>query len=395
VICRCTITQGLLWQSKLSAKDLIGLLAHQIGYQLMKAPELSVVIPTFNEAKNVPILVNRLSNALEGFSWEAIFVDDDSPDGTADVAKSIGANDVRIRTIKRIGRRGLSGACLEGALSSQAKYIAVMDADLQHDEKLLCTMLEEFNRNEIDLVCASRYMKGGSASSFSGVRARISSMATKFSQKLLGVNISDPMSGFFMIKRTSLEKLAPSIFPQGFKILLDIVSTSKGSLKVAEVPLTFGERIHGSSKLDMRSTIDFFGLILLKLTGGLISPRFIQYGLVGFTGLILHLTILRTLISFDLQFDYSQTFTTLLVISWNFYLNNAFTYRDKKLTGMAYWKGMLKFQLICGVGVISNVGVASITYASGEVWWVAGLAGACMGAIWNYIISAMFVWKQR
>src|SRR3954452_2530396 len=133
------------------------------------APELSVVVPTFRERDNVPLLVEKLARTLAGLDWEVVFVDDNSPDGTASVARQIGESDARVRCVRRIGRRGLSGACIEGMLSSQARYVAVMDADLQHDETLLGAMLAHVRR-EADLAVASRFAEGASAAGLSSAR---------------------------------------------------------------------------------------------------------------------------------------------------------------------------------------------------------------------------------
>src|SRR3954465_8323125 len=163
--------------------------------------ELSVIVPTFKERGNVAELVRRLDLALAGTAWEAIFVDDNSPDGTAAAVKEIAARNSRVRCLKRGGRRGLAGACFEGMLSSAAPFVAVIDADLQHDEKVLPAMLARLQKGEADLVAATRYVAGGSAASFSEGRGAISRLATRMTHKMVGTPLSDPMSGFFMLRR--------------------------------------------------------------------------------------------------------------------------------------------------------------------------------------------------
>src|SRR5947199_7012874 len=257
------------------------------------APELTVVVPTFKERDNVPLLVDKLARTLSGIDWEVVFVDDNSPDGTASLARQIGESDARVRCIHRIGRRGLSGACIEGMLSSQAKYVAVMDADLQHDETLLTAMLEKL-RGGIDLAVASRYLAGGSAAGLAGARReQASRLSTALARKLLGVTLTDPMSGFFMIRRDRFEELAPQLSSQGFKILLDIVATARGNLRIAELPFVFGERQHGESKLDARVALDFAALIPSKLTNDAVSFRFLLFCLVGLTGIATHMPRLQ------------------------------------------------------------------------------------------------------
>jgi len=362
-----------------------------------EAPELTIVVPTFNERSNVAILIDRVRKTLPDVAWEIIFVDDNSPDGTAAAVRAIGERDERVRCIRRIGRRGLAGACLEGMLASQASYVAVMDADLQHDERLLSSMLERLRRGDVDLVVASRYLGGGSAASLSAHRARISAWSGELSRRLLRVDLSDPMSGFFMIRRSTVEELAPSLSSQGFKILLDIVATARGKLRSAELPFVFRERLHGESKLDSRIALDFVALLVAKLTDDAVSFRFLLFCAVGLTGVGIHMLALLAILSIapDTRFGIAQIVATLVAIAWNFTFNNAFTYRDQRLIGWSFITGLIRFEIICAVGALSNVGVASWIYERNPEWWLAGLGGALMGAVWNYVVSAAFVWKSR
>ena len=360
------------------------------------APELSVIVPTFNERANIPLLVARLQRTLEGADWEVIFVDDNSLDGTAAAVRAIGETDLRVRCIRRIGRRGLAGACLEGMLASQARYVAVMDADLQHDETLLAGMLARLRQGDVDLAVASRYAGSGSAEGLAGRRASYSRWSTGLARRLLKVDLTDPMSGFFMLRRAAVEELAPALSSQGFKILLDIVATSRGSLRIAELPYVFRERQHGESKLDARIVLDFLALVLAKLTGDTVSFRFLMFCFVGLTGVFIHMAALAVALDLGgLGFGAAQAAATVLAIAWNFVLNNALTYRDQRLAGWPFITGLLRFQIICAVGALSNVGVASWIYDYDQDWWIAGLGGALMGAVWNYVVSAAFVWRSR
>ena len=360
------------------------------------APELSVVVPTYNERANIPILVERLAHVLAGCDWEVLFVDDNSPDGTAAVARALGETDGRVRCMRRIGRRGLAGACLEGMLASQARYLAVMDADLQHDEGLLAAMLDRLRGENCDLVVASRYLGGGSAAGLSKQRARASRFANMLVRRLLGIDLTDPMSGHFMIRRDAFEPLAPAISSQGFKILLDILATKPGSLRVVELPSSFHERRHGESKLDSKVALDFAALVTAKVTNDAISARFLLFCLVGLTGLVVHLGILTVATELAaMSFGAAQTLATVSAIAWNFVLNNLFTYRDQRLTGWRFVTGLVRFQVICAIGAVSNVGIATWIYDYGSRWWLAGLAGALIGTVWNFVVSAAFVWRQR
>ncbi len=359
------------------------------------APELSIIVPTFNERANVPILVERLSHILAACDWEVVFVDDNSPDGTAAAARAIGETDSRVRCIRRIGRRGLAGACLEGMLASQARYVAVMDADLQHDEGLLVAMLDRLRAGNADLVVASRYLEGGSAVGLSKQRSRVSRWSNALVRLLLGIDVTDPMSGHFMIRRDAFEGLAPALSSQGFKILLDIMATGRGRLRAVELPSTFRERQHGESKLDSKIALDFAALVTAKLTHDAISARFLLFCLVGLTGIAVHLSLLSAVLAAALSFGAAQALATVGAITWNFALNNIFTYRDQRLTGWRFVTGLIRFQVICAIGAISNVGIATWIYDYDNVWWIAGLGGALIGTVWNFVVSAAFVWRQR
>ena len=363
--------------------------------QAIALPEISVVVPTFNERDNVTTLYQRLAATFGSTPWEVVFVDDNSPDRTWEVVRELSSRDPRVRCIRRIGRRGLSGACIEGILASSAPHAAVIDADLQHDETQLPKMLALLKGGE-ELVIGSRYIEGGSASSFDSQRAGISAFATEIAKRLLGVKVSDPMSGFFAIRRDRFEKLAPELSTQGFKILLDIIATARGELRTKEVPFTFGTRLHGESKLDSMVALDFLGLVLAKLTGDVISLRFILFGLVGTSGLVVHLATLYVALKlFKAPFAEAQLAGALVAMTSNFVLNNFLTYRDQRLKGFALVRGLLLFYIVCSVGLFANVGVAFSVYDQEPIWWLAGAAGALMGVVWNYAMSGLFVWRKR
>jgi dolichol-phosphate mannosyltransferase len=359
-----------------------------------RAAELSIVVPTFKESGNVAELVQRLDAVLEGIDWEVIFVDDNSPDGTTEVVRAIAATDPRVRCLRRIRRRGLAGACIEGILSSSAAYVGVMDADLQHDENLLPRMLATLKKGDTDLVVGSRYIAGGNARAFSKSRGMMSKAAGSLARMMTRIDLTDPMSGFFMMRRDRFDPLAPSLSTNGFKILLDIVLSAKGGLRIVEEPYVFGSRTYGESKLDAQVGLDFLGLLLTKLTGGAVTPRFLSYALVGSIGLFVHLAALRlSMLSFT--FEQSQAIATFVAMTGNFLLNNSLTFRDNRLTGFAFLKGLLGFYAISSVGALTNVGVASWFYAYQPTWWLAGIAGALMGVVWNYSMSMLLVWRAK
>ena len=358
--------------------------------------ELSIIVPSFNERDNVVALHRRLEATLAGVAWEVLFVDDNSPDGTWDVVRDLAQRDSRVRCIRRIGRRGLSGACIEGILASSAPYAAVMDADLQHDETQLPKMLSLLRSQEADLVVGSRYIEGYKSEGFDKQRAGASALATEVARKILRVEVADPMSGFFMIRRDRFEQLAPQLSEHGFKILLDIVATARGTLRAVEIPYTFGARQHGESKLDSMVALDFLGLVLAKLTNDAVSLRFLLFATVGSIGLVVHLvTLFIALRLFKAPFAEAQASGAIVAMTSNFILNNFLTYRDQRLKGFAILRGLIAFYVVCSVGLLANVGVAFSVYDQQPIWWLAGAAGALMGVVWNYAMSGLFVWRKR
>jgi dolichol-phosphate mannosyltransferase len=365
------------------------------GSAAASAVELSVVVPTFKERGNVAVLLERLEKALGGIGWEAIFVDDDSPDGTADAVKAVAARDRRVRCLRRVSRRGLAGACIEGILFSSAPYVAVIDADLQHDESLLPRMLASLKSGDCDLVVGSRYVAGGSAEAFSSGRGFVSRLATWLARRFAGVALSDPMSGFFAMRRDRFDPLAADLSTHGFKILLDIVITAKGSLRLKEEPYVFASRAHGESKLDAQVALDFLGLLLAKLSGDAVTPRFLFFALVGLIGLGVHLAVLRGGLVSGFSFTYAYALAAFVAMTGNFLLNNALTYRDRRLSGWAMLRGLIGFYVVSAFGLLAGVGTASWFYANEPVWWMAGAAGAVMGAVWNYSMSTLFVWHVK
>ena len=373
-----------------------GITSQAVASQPLGLPVISVVVPTFNERDNVTTLYQRLAAAFGATPWEVVFVDDNSPDGTWQVVRELSQKDARVRCIRRIGRRGLSGACIEGILAASAPFAAVIDADLQHDETQLPKMLALLQAGEAELVIGSRYIEGGSADSFNKQRAGASQLATGVAKRALGVKVADPMSGFFAIRRDRFEQLAPELSTQGFKILLDIIATARGELRTVEVPFTFGTRLHGESKLDSMVALDFLGLVLAKLTGDVISLRFILFGMVGATGLVVHLTTLFIALEIlHWPFAEAQALGAFIAMTSNFILNNFLTYRDQRLKGFAILRGLILFYLVCSVGLFANVGVAFSVYDQEPIWWLAGAAGALMGVVWNYAMSGLFVWRKR
>ena len=359
--------------------------------------ELAIIIPTLNEADNIELLLARLDRALTGIPWEVVFVDDDSTDGTRGFIRAAERRDPRVRALHRIGRRGLASACIEGALATSAPYIAVMDADLQHDEGLLPEMLRVLSSEPLDIVVGSRYISGGGFGDLTQGRVRISGIATRISRRILKATIADPMSGFFMIHRETFDAAVRNLSGMGFKILMDLFASSQRPLQFRELAYEFRARVHGESKLDSLAVWEYVMLVGDKLVGHIIPVRFLSFALVGALGLIIHLTVLGValrLIGFS--FEISQGAATLTAMICNFTLNNILTYRDLRLRGWGFVRGIVSFFLICAAGAVANVGVGTVLFDRLALpWWLAGVAGAVVGAVWNYAVSGVFTWRKR
>jgi dolichol-phosphate mannosyltransferase len=366
----------------------------------MTTPEpdlrLSLVVPTFKESGNVHELLRRLGAVLENLAWEAVFVDDDSPDGTATLIREIARRDRRVRCVQRVGRRGLSSACIEGMLSSSAPVIAVLDADLQHDETILTKMLHLIENGSTDLVVATRYAVGGGIGTWGTKRAWLSRAATAASRMVLKHNVSDPMSGFFMLKREVFESALRQLSGIGFKILLDILSSSPPSLRIREVPYTFRERFAGSTKLDEMVVWEYGMLLADKLVGRFVPVRFLSFAIVGGIGVFFHFSVLSILLLVAGQeFTLSQAVATAAAMVFNFSLNNILTYRDRRLRGFKWLRGLFSFMVACSVGGLANVGIASFLYKEHIQWFLSAFAGVLVGAVWNYAITQLYTWGKK
>jgi dolichol-phosphate mannosyltransferase len=249
---------------------------------------LTIVIPTLNERENIEPLVELLMSALPEVAWEAIFVDDDSWDGTSQHVRALARSNPRIRCLRRIGRRGLATACIEGVLASAAPYVAVMDADLQHDERLLPEMLRTLERGAVDLVVGSRYVAGGGFGDWSRSRAWLSGLGTRLARLVCKADVADPLSGFFMCRREVFEQALRRMSGQGFKVLLDLLASSPESVRMRELPYSFRQRQHGESKLDGMIAWEFGMLLADKLIGHLVPVRFALFAMIGAFGLLVH-----------------------------------------------------------------------------------------------------------
>jgi dolichol-phosphate mannosyltransferase len=365
--------------------------------QAERGPYLTIIVPTRNERDNIIPLYELLCVALGDRRWEMLVVDDDSADGTGEVVRFLAQHDRRVRLLLRIGRRGLASAFVEGVQASTAPYVAVIDADLQHDEKLLPQMLSVLENEDepVDIVVGSRYVEHGGIGAWDAGRARISAYATRLGRRLLGIPVNDPLSGFFMIRREAFEASVRNLSSIGFKILVDLFASSPQPLRARELPFEFRTRHSGESKFDAMIGLEYLMLIADKLIGHIVPIRFVMFLAVGATGVLTHLAVLWAGLDLaHLSFPAAQAVATLVAMVGNFVLNNRLTYRDRRLTGWKFLSGLISFCLICGVGAVANVGIASVLFADHALWWLAGLAGAAMSVVWNYAVTSALTWRN-
>ena len=372
--------------------------------------QLGIVLPTYNERGNLRGMVARLDEALQGITWEVIIVDDNSPDGTADEARILGGEDSRVRVIQRIGRRGLSSAAIEGMCATSAPVVAVMDADHQHDPKLLPQMLAALESGEYDLAYASRFAEGASTEAWGRPdRVKASGLANKIARKVTGVELSDPMSGYFMLRSETLRKDAHRLSGVGFKILLDILATIDTPLRIKELPMNFAARAEGESKLDRTVVFEFLVGLYDKWLGRIIPTRFALFGTVGAMGVVVQFAMLFLVLSVILgerfvyghwttdrtTFNIANTIASLTAMTFNFALNNSLTYADKRLIGFFPWlRGWAKFAMTCAIGMLASVATTDALKRMHFHDFVAVLIGIVVASVWNFALSSKFVWGR-
>ncbi len=357
--------------------------------------EFAVIIPTLNEIENIEPVLERLNHVLEGIDWEVIFVDDDSPDGTAAAIRQISVNRPHVRVIQRIGRGGLASACIEGMLATSAPYLAVTDADLQHDVALLPNMLALLKAENLDLVVGSRNLDSGGKGDFAPHRRLLSDLGAKVSKAVCRCEITDPMSGFFAIRRAFFDTVVRRLSGIGFKILVDILAAAPGPVRMKELPFVFRNRERGESKLDVNTGIEYFLLIADKLVGGIVPARFLAFAIVGSIGVVLYLLVLELFYrQASLSFAESQAIAAFLAMNLNFILNNLLTFRELRLRGWGILKGVLIFYAACTLGLVANIALATFCVNKGIPWYVAAVLGLTVGSVWNFAVTSVLTWRR-
>ena len=344
--------------------------------------EITVVVPTFNERANIDELIDRIQAELAGLKWEIIVVDDNSPDGTGHHVRRIRTLDPRVRVIRRIGRRGLSSACIEGMLASSATYVAVIDADLQHDPAMLRDMLDILRGGTAELVCASRYLAGGSTGGWGEHCAVAGGLATWAARTMIAVELTDPMSGYFAVRRDVVDHIAPALSGVGFKILLDIVLAAGPGLRVAEIPVSFGMRLHGDSKLSPRVVWDYVMMLAEHRSGGAVLANRMSGFVMASAGLLVNIFALWLLYDlYGLGSAGAEIIAAMAGCATVYAVNEMLAYGRRG--AWRWYLGLPPFLASCAAGILGNVLLASWLEARGIDWLVAAGCGAILGMIWN------------
>ena len=368
-------------------------------FELFTYNMISVIIPTFNESKNISELINQLLILDISYDIEIIIVDDNSGDGTSDIVRKFIRSDKRIRLISRIGRSGLSSAIKEGCLSASGEIVAVMDADGQHVPSYINKALECFKTSEVDIVVGSRFKTGSSIRGLSKSRERGSTLANNLARlSLYGFynDLSDFMSGFFVFKRYSCIKFIERIDVNGFKFFYELLSISKGKFKVNEIPILFKERLHGSSKLDLAVVWDFFISLIHSFLMRIFPRRAVSFALVGSIGVLVQLLTIYFLIAVsNLTFEQVLPAGVIVAASSNFAINNMLTFRTQKLIGKSFFFGLIKFLLVSSLPIIANIGITNLIYTQLSVnTFISQIVGILVVFIWNYAASSKVVWNN-
>lgn len=355
---------------------------------------ISIIVPTLNEKGNINILFEEIKATFQNkdISWEIIFVDDSNNNETSDIINILQNNEKNIFLIKRFENRGLSSALILGALSSNSEYVVFMDADLQHPPKKILELYNEIKAKDIDLVSASRFLESNEL--LNQGRYKASLFVNFLLKKLFKINYSDVLTGFFIINRIFFINNYNKLSNIGFKLLLDIILSSKKTIKYSEIPFEFKKRHSGESKLNSRVLVDFISLLIDKIIGKFIPARYFIYSFIGCIGIIFQLTNFYFL-QFFLNFNLALILSILFTIFFNFVLNNEFTYSDLKKRGYRFLIGLLKYYFFCSFGALFNFISARLIYDNTSNIYFAVLIGAFVGSIWNYSMNTSYNWNKK
>lgn len=355
---------------------------------------ISIIIPTYNESNNIISLINEIRLILNNIDFDIIVVDDNSPDNTHKIVKDyiIKNNFSNITCINRSWKRGLSSAVIEGISVSSKEYICVMDGDGQHDPKNILDMLDVFNEASMDLVIGSRFLNYRSSTSLSKKRNLISEIGIKLCHLFINKKISDPLSGFFALKRKDIESFKEALYKDGFKLLFDYLMLAKPK-KIHEIQINFRERMHGISKLNLSTVLSLFGQIVENKTRGIVPGTFLIFSIVGSSGIIIHLSLLNVFFLISNNFIYSNIIGIIGAMTSNYLLNNYFTFYNIHKSFLSRLTGLIKYYIANSLSVFANIGIASQLYFNDFTIYFSVLSGIFAGLVLNYFVSRNIVFK--
>jgi dolichol-phosphate mannosyltransferase len=375
----------------------------------------SLIVPTYNEGKNVRSMVAQLTQMLDQAcpeNYEIIVVDDDSPDRTWELAADLMQDYPRLRVMRRETERGLATAVIRGWQAATGEVIGVIDGDLQHPPEVLAQLLGAIAQGA-DLAVASRHVEGGGISDWGVVRRSLSRGA-----QLLGLviaptivgRVSDPMSGYFLLRRSALAGV--ELDPKGYKILLEVIG--RGQLAtIAEVGYVFQERQEGESKVTYQQYIDYIHHLVKLRSRGRIGQmtrsfnfplkRFIRFGLVGLSGVVVDMALLYLLhnpaspLGLGLGLTRSKIIAAEFAIFNNFCWNDRWTFQDlaKQQNSRSQWlKRFVKFNLVCLMGLILNVLLLNILFNVFHInQYLANFGAIVAVTFWNFWINLKLSWR--
>lgn len=355
-------------------------------------PDVSLVICTLNESESIGPVLDETKGVFEGLSYEIIVVDDSPDERTAEVVRRHAAADARVRLVRREGARGLASACIAGWDAAHGKILGVMDGDGQHDTRLARTMVEMLQAGGADIAVASRFMPGAHTG-LKGVRKAMSTLATPVIQMLIGARCTDPLAGFFFQTRRWYEGVRDGLTGIGFKILVDVLASGPRAPNVVEVPTSLRARLGGESKLDLRIAVELVAQLIEKKSRGIIPSRFVMFAGVGGIGMVVHMAVLTLTGHFlHAKFWWAQGAAISVAMVSNYTLNNLITFRDLRLKGWAWLRGLAGFALACASGaVLSEIVGFGLTKAHVH-YIIAGGVGAIAAALWNYWSASRAAW---
>ena len=359
---------------------------------------ITFVLPTFNERSNIKFILKQLLDLNKNYETELIVVDDNSKDGTSEIVREIAKKEKNIILINRIDRFGLSSAIKEGCINASNEIIAIMDTDGQHKVEDIINAAEKLFFENLDVVIGSRFAHGASIKGLSQDREKGSIFANELAKYSLSrhySHISDFITGCIVLKRKSCIDFLKKVEVNGFKFLYELLSISKGTLKVGEIPLSFQPRKDGYSKLDIAVIWDFCVSLAHTFLNRSVPRKAISFGFVGSTGVFVQLICFYTLEMFSgLNFEFSLPIAVILAASSNFFINNWLTFRSKRLKNKKLILGLLKFLIVSSLPIFANVGLATSFYNYvAPNSFISQMAGIIIVFIWNYAASSRFVWE--